>query len=182
MILDILFVILIGAAFYQGYKMGIIHTVFSIIGYALGVLLAVKLNEQMVLYLGSHWKVNPALLPYLSFFLLLLIIVLLFRLIAWSMERLLQAFSLDRLNKVIGSVLYGSLAAFIFSLMVWYAASCGFIPQDTKQKSYSYRYLSPMAPGMIDAAGLVIPAFHGMFDRMQHEFKQGEKHPGTVVS
>jgi uncharacterized membrane protein required for colicin V production len=68
MLLDILFVILIGAAFYQGYKMGIIHTVFSIIGYALGVLLAVKLNEQMVIYLSNHWKVNAALLPYLSLF------------------------------------------------------------------------------------------------------------------
>jgi len=182
MILDILFVILIGAAFYQGYKMGIIHTVFSMVGYALGVLLAVKLNEQMVIYLGAHWKVNAALLPYLSFFLLLLVIVLLFRLIAWSMQRLLQAFALDRLNKLVGAALYGSLATFIFSLMIWYAASCGFIPEQTKLKSYSFRYLSPMAPGLIDAAGVVIPSFHGMFDRMQHEFKQGEKHPGTVMS
>lgn len=179
MMLDLAFMIVFVAALYYGYQKGMIHTFFSIIGYILGLLLAVKMNEKMVVFLSHHWQVSPKLLPIISFFLILIIMIVLFRLISWGLEQLLQSFSMDRLNQVIGAILYGSIASVGFSILLWYAVSSGFVSSKAEKESYTFHYLYPMAPRMMDGIGNFVPAFKGMFDNLSNEFDQHKAGSGT---
>ena len=166
MIFDIVFAIILIAGFYYGYQKGIVNTIFSIIGFCLGILMITKLNETIVLYLGHHTHMNPVYLPILSILCLIIFIALFFKLLSWSSEQLLKSFHLTSINRIIGGSLFATLALFLFSTLLWYADNSTFIKDETKEKSYTYAFVQPLSPLFTNAVGTAIPAFKGMYGNM----------------
>ena len=67
MIFDILFLIFIGIGFYQGYKNGIIYSIFSILGWFLGIVAALKFSYMMVNVLHGFAHLEPKTLAIIAF-------------------------------------------------------------------------------------------------------------------
>ncbi len=166
MIFDIVLTVVLIAGFYYGYQKGIVNTIFSILGFCIGILIITKFNEAMILYLGHHTQMNPAYLPILSILCLIIFIALFFKFLSWSSEQLLKSFHLTSINRIIGGSLFATLSLFLFSTLIWYVDNGSFINKETKEKSYTYAFVKPLSPLFTNAVGSAVPAFKGMYGNM----------------
>lgn len=166
--IDILFLLSISASFYWGWKQGIIHMLFTVIAYFAGMILAVVLNAKVAVFVSQFKTLPPQLLPLASFFFMLLFIILLFNLISWVLQKILQSFHLDNLNRAIGSALAGSLLTFLASIIIWYATASGMITENVKKKSITYSYLYTFAPNVLDGLAYIIPGVKSAFPLMEN--------------
>ena len=107
MVFDILFLIFIGAGFYWGYQKGIIYAVFSLLAYFIGVIAALKFSYMAVKYLNGAVHMGPKAISILAFILVFILVVLLVRFIAWGLEKILQSFSLNFTNQLVGGLRAG---------------------------------------------------------------------------
>src|ERR1041385_4895635 len=95
MVFDILFILFIALGFYQGYKNGIIYSLFSIIGWFLGIVAALKFSYLMLSLLQGFAHLDPKTLAIVSFILVLALVVGLMKLIGWGLEQILKSFSMN---------------------------------------------------------------------------------------
>lgn len=178
MVLDGIIVLLMLAAFYYGYKKGIINTLFMFICFFIGTGIVLKCNEYLLVYLSKETQINKAYLPIISIFILLVFFVLFFKFVNWGMEQLLKAFHLSMINQVAGGALFATLALFILSTVLWYIDKAKLIPDSSKEKSYTYSYVSAMSPVLMNATGTAIPYFKNMYQNMNQVIE--EKIPSAV--
>ena len=106
MVFDILFLVFIGIGFYQGYKNGIIYSLFSILGWFLGIVAALKFSFLMVNLLQHLAHPSSKTLAIISFILVLALVVGLMKLIAWGLEQILKSFSMNLFNQIFGGILH----------------------------------------------------------------------------
>ncbi len=166
--IDILFILCLVVAAYWGWKQGIIHMLFTIAAYFAGMILAVYLNAKVAVYLSQFKDLPPQLLPLASFFFILLFIILLFRVISWTLQKILQSFHLENVNRTIGSALSASLMTFLLSLIIWYSSIAGFVPESTQKSSFTYTYLYTFAPSVLDGIGYIVPGLKSVFPMLEN--------------
>ena len=171
MIIDIIFILALLAGFYYGYKHGILHSVFALLGLIIGVMAAVKFSFIATAYLKEAINVPASLLPIISFVIVFLLVVFFIRVIAWLLEKILKVLALNFVNKLAGGLLWSIIVIFIFSTIIWFANKSNFITDSWKQSSQLYFYLEPLSPVVISLIGEVIPFFQGMFDSLDELFK-----------
>src|SRR5580698_7571754 len=112
MIFDILFLIFIGLGFYQGFKHGIIYSVFSILGWFLGLIAALKFSYLVLNLLHGFVHLSPKTLAIIAFILVFLFVLALMRLVAWALEKLLKSFSLNLPNQVAGGIIHSLIGLY----------------------------------------------------------------------
>ena len=66
MVFDILFVIFIGLGFYQGFKNGVIYSIFSLLGWFLGIIAALKFSYLLINFLHGFAQLSPKVLAIIS--------------------------------------------------------------------------------------------------------------------
>jgi membrane protein required for colicin V production len=165
MIFDIVLLIAVGIGFYQGYKNGIIYSIFSLAGWLLGVIAALRFSYMMVNALKGFTNMEPKTLAIVSFILMFLLMLLLMKLIAWTLEQILKTFSLNLANQISGGILHGLIGLFVFTIFVWFLNRMDVFPSDLKRDSHTYEYVEDLAPKVIKATGKVIPMVRDTFER-----------------
>jgi membrane protein required for colicin V production len=91
-------------------------------------------------------------------------VVLLMKLVAILMEKVLDSASLGLFNKLAGAAVWCFLMVLFLSLGLWFANEGGLIRPELKAESYTYSYLLPIGPWTLDVMGNIIPWFKGMFE------------------
>lgn len=167
MIFDILFVATIALGFWWGYKKGIIYSIFSMLGYFLGVIVAMKFSYLLVNFLKGSLNASPKVLAVIAFILVFVGIVLMARLIAWVLEEILKSFSLNVINQVIGGVLHSLIALFVLCVLIWFADKMNVFPQKQKDTSHVYRYIGNLGPQVVEVAGKALPFVKDSFDKFE---------------
>lgn len=165
-------------AILKGLSKGLIVAVFSIIGYILGLAAALKFSSSVALYFEGNEHVSGRWLPFLSFALVFIGVVLLVRLGAAFIEKAFQITMLGWLNRLGGIVFFVALYTIVFSIFIFYAVEMHLVKADTLTASGSYAYIRPWGPMVIDNLGNIIPIFRNMFNELQHFF---EASPGQMV-
>ena len=158
MILDIIIVLVLISGFYHGYKKGLIFSVLSIVGFIVGITLALKFSSVLVVKLSESLDLSPQILGIIAFILIVLATVAIFKLLSVTLERILSFAQLNFVNKIAGGVAYSLISLFIASLLFWFVSEGGFIKKDQmKSKSISIDYLDKFAPIAFQTSGKVIP-------------------------
>lgn len=170
MILDIIVAIVLIAAFIYGYQKGIVHTLLSLVAVFFGLLFSMKINQQIITFLNDKAWVGPKVLPFLSFVLTIVFIVLMFKLIAWAAVKLLKTLKVNRINQIIGGVLFSVLMLLISSIFVWFLNQCHIIPETSKTQSYTFEFLNDLGPQIFNGIGNVIPLFRDTFENLSKQF------------
>lgn len=163
MIFDILFLIFVALGFWQGYKNGIIYSVFSILGWFLGLVAALKFSYKAVLLLQGFAHLSPKSLAVLSFVLILLFVLLLMKLIGWGLEQILKAASANLPNQVIGGVLHSLIGLYVLCVFIWFLDRLDIFPAAQKTHSHVYPYISNLAPAVVEWSGKIVPMFRDSF-------------------
>lgn len=170
MIIDIVFAIIMVIAILKGYQKGLIIAVFSIVAFIIGLAAALKLSTVVAGWLKDSTSLSAKWLPFISFALVFLGVVLLVRLGAKLIEKSFQAVLLGWVNRLGGIVFYAALYIIIFSIFLFYAEKVQLLKPSTIASSQTYSFIQPWGPKVIDGFGKVIPIFKDMFEDLSNFF------------
>lgn len=170
MLIDILYAVTICFAIWHGYQRGLILGVFSLLAIVIGLAAALKLSTVVAGYIGKSVNVSQEWLPFVSFIVVFILVVLLIRLAAKAIEKSVQTVLLGWANKLGGIAFYAVIYTLVFSVVLFYAEQMKFIQPETIQKSVTYKFVQPWGPKVIDGIGSVIPFFRDMFEKLQNFF------------
>ncbi|MEZ2441309.1 membrane protein required for colicin V production [Chitinophaga sp. W3I9] len=174
--IDIIFAIIMVFAIYRGYTRGLIVALFSLVAAILGLAAALKLTAITALYVQEHWDMHSRWVPVICFVCLFLGVILLVRLGAGALQKLVELVMLGWLNKLGGILLYSVIFIIIYSVVLWMANQVYWLSPETKLQSVVYPYIENIGPWVLDHMGSVIPVFKNMFTELQSFFEQAARH------
>ncbi len=172
MIIDVILVFLMILAIIKGYRNGFVVAVFSFLGIFIGLAAALKLSTLVAGWLKDSTHIAAAWLPFLSFLLIMIGVILLVRLGALFIQTAMEAVLMGWINKLSGVVLYAALYITLFSVVLFYAEKIQWIKQDTFTASRTFAYIQPWGPKAVEWFGTIIPWFKGMFEELSQFFEK----------
>jgi len=170
MIIDILLIVLLIMAIFKGYSRGLIVGIFSLLAVFIGLAAAMKLSLIVSDWLLTNTHIDKKWLPFLSFALVMLVVVLLVRWAASLIQTAVEHLMLGWINRIGGILLYSILYITVFSVALFYLTQMNIIRQETIASSRFYRYIQPVGPVAINAFGKLIPFFKDMFAKLEDFF------------
>jgi len=177
MIVDILFGVLLLFAVIKGWRRGLIIAVFSVIAIIVGIAAAMKLSTLVASWLKDSTNVSVQWLPFLSFAIVLIGVILLIRLGANLIEASMEITLMGWVNRLGGMLLYIIVYTLAFSVFLFYATELKLFKEETIAQSVTYSKIQPLGPMVINAVGRLIPWFKDMFTELEgffdHVAKQG---------
>ena len=170
MIIDIIVAMILAYGAIKGFQKGLIVAIFSILAFIIGLAAAIKLSAVVADKLDAATNISQQWLPVISFAIVFIAVVLLVRLGAAAIQRVISFAFLGLANRIGGMILYMLLYIFIFSVILFYAEQINLIKPATKESSMTWEYVHPLGPKVIDGFGKVIPWFKDMFTDLQEFF------------
>ena len=147
--IDIVVVVLALASFYLGYKEGFIKKVFDVIGFFLGIFLAIKFAAEM----GSVYKSLLGVADGSAGIIGGVTIFIFFQVLTTVIVKATKIHDKVNhlINKLVGGVA-GAIQIIIFLSAIFFAASkLSFPAEETTKGSYFYSSVKSLLPSIIDA-------------------------------
>ncbi len=170
MLLDIIFAVIIVLAIIKGYRRGLIVGIFSLVAIIIGLAAAIKLSAVVAGYIGKAIKISDQWLPIISFAVVFFIVVLLVRLGANAIQKMVETVMLGWVNRLGGIILYIAIYTIVFSVLLFYVEQLKLLQPETINKSVTYSFIQPLGPKTINVFGSVIPLFKNMFGELEQFF------------
>ena len=171
MLIDIIVAVLLVIACIKGYQKGLILALFSVIAFVVGLAAALKLSAVVAGYLKNSVSVSAKWLPFISFIVVFLVVVLLVRWGGRLIEKSFQLVLLGWINRLGGIILYATLYLVILSVFLFYAQQLKLLQPETISASQTYPFLQPWGPKAINGFGNIIPVFKDMFSDLEKFFE-----------
>lgn len=175
MVLDIIGLSFIILLFIRGYMKGVIVAAFSLIGIILGIICALKFSHILALYFFHQGIITSGWAQVVSYLIIFIGIVLIVRMIAKALETLLRAVMLGVVNRIVGGILYGFIAALVWSSFIWISNQMHLISPETIASSKTYPYLSKLAPWVVNNVAQLWPFAKNIFTDLEHFFMEVNK-------
>lgn len=141
--IDILFLGAMLLAVYKGLRNGLVIAVFALVAWVIGLFAALKFSGLAAAYLTDY--VSPRWLSIASFVAVFLVVVLLIRLGAALIGKVVEITMLGWANRLGGIFFYVLLYAFIFSVVISFAEKVRLLPEETIALSKVYPWIKPLA-------------------------------------
>lgn len=170
MFIDIIALILLAMAIFKGYSRGLIVSILSFLAIIIGIAAALKFSVAVAAWLQSNTNVAAKWLPFLSFILIMIAVILVVRWMANLAQAAIEVVLLGWLNRLGGIILYVLLYMMVYSVLLFYATQMGFLKDETIKDSQTYAIIEPWGPQVINALGYIIPLFKDMFKDLQDFF------------
>ena len=158
-------------AIFKGYKKGFLVAFFSVVAFIIGLAAALKLSATMAIYLQNSLIIYGKWIPFFSFAIVFLVVVLLVNIGARLIQKTFEMVLLGWLNRLGGIVLYIFLYLVIFSIFLFYANKIHLFPYNALQTSKTYLFILPWGPKIMDLIGEYIPIFKNMFIQLGDYFQ-----------
>ncbi len=164
MIIDILFLIIAGWGFYQGFSRGIIKTIFTIFSVLFGVVVAFKLSPAATRFLETAFSTESPFTFVAGFLMVFLLTMIVIRLLAKFFESAMQSANINFINQVIGGIVMAALYTLMLSYLIWFAEASHIIKEKTKKESFTYDALKEFPSKMKSVYEFVKPAFQDFWN------------------
>ena len=179
MIIDSAFLIIMVIAVFKGFSKGFVVGIFSLIAFVIGLAAALKLSALVAQHLQSSSGITGKWIPFLSFSLVFVVVVLLVNLGARVIKKTVILAMLGWLDRLAGIVLYIIIYTIIFSVLLFFAEKMALLKPETIRVSKVYDFVAPWGPAVIDNLGKIIPVFKDLFLQLQSFFQNlGDKLAG----
>lgn len=175
MIVDVIFALVVLYGFYLGFSKGIISTVFTILSFTFGFMAAFKFTPGMTLFLERSFGQDTPLMFLAGFLISFVVTMMILRMIANGLEGILKTANINIINQAAGGVLLAGILVLLYSFLLWFADSGHLLDQQTKEESYSYRYLEQFPSEARRLAGQLKPVFTDFWDQSMEMMDQLER-------
>ena len=169
--IDILYAVLLIIAVIKGLRKGLAMAVFSIAAFIIGLAAALKLSAIVAVYLEKNIDVSSRWLPFLSFALVFLVVVVLVSWAGKAVEKTFEMAFLGTANRLGGALVYALLYTIIYSVLLFYAEKIKILTPESINRSIVFPYIRPWAPFILDGLGKIIPWFKDSFSQLEHFFE-----------
>jgi membrane protein required for colicin V production len=163
---DIILAIILLVGTVIGYKRGFLMELFFLVAIVLGVFLGFKLMAWGVEYLSEKFNADKAVLPYISFALIFLLVMVIVTFIGKRIKNSLDKTFLGQMDSAAGALLGLIKYAFCISIIIWLAESFKIdIVSAWGEESKIYGVLEPIAPMFSSLFGDFLPFFKETFSK-----------------
>ena len=178
MVIDIIFILVLIMAIFNGLRKGFILGIFSFLAIIIGLAAALKLSVVVSRYLEGSVVETTKWLPVVSFFLVFIIVIIITGLLARMIRQALKFAILGWLDSIGGMVLYIVLYSIVFSIFLFYADKLALLKPDVMSNSKTYSYIAPWGPMVLNNLGKIIPIFKDVFAELEAFFDALAKKAG----
>ncbi len=139
--LDIFIAVILLYGAYRGYKNGFLIGLISLIAIILGILGGFKLMGEGMLFLQREFNADKSVLPYLSFFLIFILIVTGVNILGKIIKSTIDRTVLGSIDEAFGAILGVVKLLFLLSVFLWIADSLEWeLTNEWTEGSYLYPY------------------------------------------
>jgi len=170
MIIDVAFILVMIVAIFKGLSKGFIVGIFSLLAFIIGLAAALKLSAAVAAYLSKNVTSATKWLPFISFLLVFIVVILLVSLGARLIKKTIDLAMLGWLDRIGGMVLFIVIYTIIFSVILFFAEKILVLKPAVIESSVVYKYVSPWGPKVINNLGKIIPFFNDMFLQLEQFF------------
>jgi membrane protein required for colicin V production len=164
--IDIFIGILFLLGAYKGYKDGFLMGLVSLIAIVLGIFLGFKLMGVGMIFLQKQFNADQNTLPYISFFLIFILVVVLVTLLGKRMRNAIDKTFLGRVDETMGAFLGAFRMLFMISVVLWIADSLKYSPgSEWTEGSWLYPFTAHLAPELAGWIAQFVPFFKEIFQQ-----------------
>jgi membrane protein required for colicin V production len=172
MFIDVVALLAVGMALFKGYSKGLIMALFNTVSLIIGLAIAVKFSSLVAPWVEEKLQAGPQFTAILSFALVYSAAILLIRILGKSIEKTIESVKMGFLNRAGGMALYLVLYLAVTSIFIFYLEKLGVIDTNQIEQSYTYQWLRPWGPAILDGLGKIIPVFKDMFKNLEDFFDE----------
>lgn len=170
--IDIILGLVVGYGLISGYSKGIIKTLFSIFSLMIGFAAAMTLTPLVTRFILTVFGSSGPLVPVTSFLITFFLALLLVRVLARILEKGLKTVRLNFVNKLAGGVLLAAIGMFLFSILITFLDRAQLVSEETKQISNFYGLLEPLAESGIAVIKQIFPFVKGIWTNIIDAFRE----------
>lgn len=161
---DIGIAIILAIGTFLGYRRGFLLELFFLLAIILGVFIGFKLMGSGVEYLSEKFNADKEVLPYISFTIIFLIVMVVVSLIGKSIKNSLDKTFLGKMDAIAGAALGLIKFAFGISVIIWLIEAFQIsFPEGWKEESALYPIAAKVAPTLSEYFGEFLPFFKETF-------------------
>ena len=165
----VLAVPIIMGAFY-GFRKGFVLEIVSILSLILGIIGGFHLLHWGISFLEEQFNIEGGYLPFLSFILIFLAIIILVNLLGKAVKGIIDLTPLGSVDNLVGGLLGALKWAFAFSVLIWLLTTFSIgIPEHLIVDSFLYPFVSMLAPKIIEYVSVLIPVTTDIFNTIAGE-------------
>ncbi len=162
--IDLAITLLLALGAYLGYRRGFLAELFFLAALVLGVLIGFRFTGLGVAYLHKQFNADIAMLPYISFFAIFVLVVLLVVFIGNHIKHLMDDTFLGKVDSIAGAILGIMKYAFCSSVIFWLASKINFtFPDSWTHGSWLYPKTVVFAQSVSEYFGSFVPFFKETF-------------------
>lgn len=162
--IDLICMVAFFYGFWRGYNQGIISTVFNVLAYVFGIVLAFKMTPTATKILEQLFHSNNPMMFVAAFAVNIVFIMFVLRQAAKGLEGIMRSLYIGVINQALGGAIMGMVAVLIFSVLVWFGDKAGMINAETIAESRTYPYLKDLPGKAKDAAVRFKPFAEDVWD------------------
>jgi len=144
MLIDFFFLGTMLAAIYKGLRNGLVVAVFSMVGWIIGLVFAVRFSGRVAQLLESSLPIGPRWLSIIAFTLIFIAVTLAIRILAGIIEKTMQLTLTGWINKVGGIFFYVILYTLIFCVIIYFADKVKLLSEDATSSSRIFHAFQPV--------------------------------------
>lgn len=179
MLIDILFLIFAGYGFFLGFSKGIIQTVFTILSYLFGIMAAFRFSPAMTDFLEKSFNTDHPLMFIAGFLLTFVLTMVIIRLLAKTLEGVLQTANVNIINQVAGGALLALFMVLAYSIILWFGDRSKILDENAKQESMIYPLLEDLPTQVWEFGRLLQPTFEEFWNYTVDFFEKIEQNVQT---
>lgn len=165
--LDIILIIPLVFGAVMGFRKGLLLEIIGILAFVLAIIGGFKLMEIGISYLQEHIEGMDHLLPFISFLVIFLAIILLVNMLGKLLKKAVDLTLLGGLDKFAGAIVGIAKWAIGLSIILWLTSNFGVELPGQDQELVLYPYLVKLGPNIIEALNVVLPFAEEMMDSIK---------------
>ncbi len=175
MIVDGVLLIVCILAFIRGWKKGLLWAIVSIVAVIIGIVVSLKFSHLLANYLFENNILTNSYTLLISFVLLFLLTIFLFRTLIKFVEKILETVFLGWVNNILGGLFYCFLVVFLFSTFLWLSNKAKLLNLKYTSDSKTYRYVEPIAPKTVALITPFVPYVKTLYKDIEEYFEKISK-------
>lgn len=141
----------------SGFRKGLLLEVVGILAFVLAIIGGFKLMEFGMTLLADYFEDFGNLLPFISFILIFLAIILLVNMLGKAVKKVIDMTLLGGVDKFAGAVVGMAKWAIGLSIVLWLTQNFGIELPGQDEELVIYPYLTELAPNIIESLSVVMP-------------------------
>jgi membrane protein required for colicin V production len=150
-----------------GFRKGLLIELIGIVAFIVAIIAGFKLMEVGITILAEYIVGYSELLPFLSFLIIFLAIILLINMLGKLLKNLIDMTLLGGFDKAAGALVGLVKWAIGISILLWLCSSFGFELPGQDEDLVLYPFLAELGPNIISKVDTILPFAQDMFDSIK---------------